>query len=155
MLFRQTSLESTTFLVIDTHDIQKFRSFQCIVNDFHIYKRKRQYTIFLQPCFDNISLIEKSRLQFKLFKYEILPALGSTGLRDLYCVLECDRVHKARTVVSPQLINYYDGVDLGRRSHIIRVFWNGFISPQLEQTSESRLNDVLYLSGVILQASPS
>ncbi|CAG9759728.1 unnamed protein product [Ceutorhynchus assimilis] len=24
---------------------------------------------------------------------------GSTGLRDLYCVLECDRVHKARTVV--------------------------------------------------------
>lgn len=25
---------------------------------------------------------------------------GSTGLRDLYCVLECDRVHKARTVVS-------------------------------------------------------
>ncbi|GLV44424.1 Rho GTPase activating protein at 100F [Carabus blaptoides fortunei] len=27
------------------------------------------------------------------------PSLGSTGLRDLYCVLECDRVHKARTVV--------------------------------------------------------
>jgi hypothetical protein len=24
---------------------------------------------------------------------------SSTGLRDLYCVLECDRVHKARTVV--------------------------------------------------------
>ena len=24
---------------------------------------------------------------------------GSAGLRDLYCVLECDRVHKARTVV--------------------------------------------------------
>ncbi|XP_065174201.1 rho GTPase-activating protein 100F isoform X3 [Atheta coriaria] len=24
---------------------------------------------------------------------------GSTGMRDLYCVLECDRVHKARTVV--------------------------------------------------------
>lgn len=24
---------------------------------------------------------------------------GSSGLRDLYCVLECDRVHKARTVV--------------------------------------------------------
>ncbi|KAJ8946829.1 hypothetical protein NQ318_002109, partial [Aromia moschata] len=24
---------------------------------------------------------------------------GTTGLRDLYCVLECDRVHKARTVV--------------------------------------------------------
>ncbi|CAH1155850.1 unnamed protein product [Phaedon cochleariae] len=24
---------------------------------------------------------------------------GSTGVRDLYCVLECDRVHKARTVV--------------------------------------------------------
>lgn len=23
----------------------------------------------------------------------------NTGLRDLYCVLECDRVHKARTVV--------------------------------------------------------
>lgn len=28
------------------------------------------------------------------------PSIGSTGLRDLYCVLECDRVHKARTVVS-------------------------------------------------------
>lgn len=28
-----------------------------------------------------------------------LSVLGSTGLRDLYCVLECDRVHKARTVV--------------------------------------------------------
>ncbi|KAK0166805.1 hypothetical protein PV327_004288 [Microctonus hyperodae] len=27
------------------------------------------------------------------------PSLGSCGLRDLYCVLECDRVHKARTVV--------------------------------------------------------
>ncbi|XP_067004391.1 rho GTPase-activating protein 100F [Anabrus simplex] len=30
------------------------------------------------------------------------PSIGdstSTGLRDLYCVLECDRVHKARTVV--------------------------------------------------------
>ncbi|XP_036148201.1 rho GTPase-activating protein 100F isoform X3 [Monomorium pharaonis] len=27
------------------------------------------------------------------------PNLGSCGLRDLYCVLECDRVHKARTVV--------------------------------------------------------
>lgn len=25
---------------------------------------------------------------------------SSGGLRDLYCVLECDRVHKARTVVS-------------------------------------------------------
>jgi hypothetical protein len=24
---------------------------------------------------------------------------SSAGLRDLYCVLECDRVHKARTVV--------------------------------------------------------
>lgn len=28
------------------------------------------------------------------------PSIGSTGMRDLYCVLECDRVHKARTVVS-------------------------------------------------------
>ncbi|XP_066151839.1 rho GTPase-activating protein 100F isoform X2 [Euwallacea fornicatus] len=29
-----------------------------------------------------------------------VPAIGgSTGVRDLYCVLECDRVHKARTVV--------------------------------------------------------
>ncbi|KAK6639819.1 hypothetical protein RUM43_008094 [Polyplax serrata] len=28
-----------------------------------------------------------------------IGAGGSTGLRDLYCVLECDRVHKARTVV--------------------------------------------------------
>ncbi|XP_025158811.1 rho GTPase-activating protein 100F isoform X2 [Harpegnathos saltator] len=27
------------------------------------------------------------------------PNLASCGLRDLYCVLECDRVHKARTVV--------------------------------------------------------
>ncbi|XP_015592385.1 rho GTPase-activating protein 100F isoform X3 [Cephus cinctus] len=27
------------------------------------------------------------------------PNLGTCGLRDLYCVLECDRVHKARTVV--------------------------------------------------------
>ncbi|XP_063988944.1 rho GTPase-activating protein 100F isoform X2 [Diachasmimorpha longicaudata] len=27
------------------------------------------------------------------------PSLGSCGSRDLYCVLECDRVHKARTVV--------------------------------------------------------
>ncbi|KAK9722428.1 RhoGAP domain [Popillia japonica] len=27
------------------------------------------------------------------------PTIGSTGMRDLYCVLECDRVHKARTVV--------------------------------------------------------
>ncbi|XP_033224044.1 rho GTPase-activating protein 100F [Belonocnema kinseyi] len=27
------------------------------------------------------------------------PSLGSCALRDLYCVLECDRVHKARTVV--------------------------------------------------------
>ncbi|KAB0794796.1 hypothetical protein PPYR_11635 [Photinus pyralis] len=26
-------------------------------------------------------------------------SIGSSGLRDLYCVLECDRVHKARTVV--------------------------------------------------------
>lgn len=31
--------------------------------------------------------------------------IGSTGLRDLYCVLECDRVHKARTVVrAPALV---------------------------------------------------
>lgn len=28
------------------------------------------------------------------------PSISSTGMRDLYCVLECDRVHKARTVVS-------------------------------------------------------
>ncbi|XP_043463292.1 rho GTPase-activating protein 100F isoform X3 [Leptopilina heterotoma] len=27
------------------------------------------------------------------------PSLGTCALRDLYCVLECDRVHKARTVV--------------------------------------------------------
>ncbi|KAJ8688021.1 hypothetical protein QAD02_023816, partial [Eretmocerus hayati] len=27
------------------------------------------------------------------------PSLANCGLRDLYCVLECDRVHKARTVV--------------------------------------------------------
>ncbi|XP_076684508.1 rho GTPase-activating protein 100F-like isoform X3 [Andrena cerasifolii] len=27
------------------------------------------------------------------------PSAASCGLRDLYCVLECDRVHKARTVV--------------------------------------------------------
>lgn len=31
--------------------------------------------------------------------------IGSTGLRDLYCVLECDRVHKARTVVSTNVIS--------------------------------------------------
>ncbi|XP_048518799.1 rho GTPase-activating protein 100F [Dendroctonus ponderosae] len=28
-----------------------------------------------------------------------VPNIASSGVRDLYCVLECDRVHKARTVV--------------------------------------------------------
>lgn len=37
---------------------------------------------------------------FKVYEMVFkLSVLGSTGLRDLYCVLECDRVHKARTVV--------------------------------------------------------
>ena len=29
----------------------------------------------------------------------VVVSAGSQTLRDLYCVLECDRVHKARTVV--------------------------------------------------------
>lgn len=32
---------------------------------------------------------------------------GPTGVRDLYCVLECDRVHKARTVVSIFMQNVF------------------------------------------------
>lgn len=34
------------------------------------------------------------------FSTSLLAGGSSGGLRDLYCVLECDRVHKARTVVS-------------------------------------------------------
>lgn len=34
----------------------------------------------------------------------LAPAQPPVAPRDLYCVLECDRVHKARTVVSYQLM---------------------------------------------------